>query len=436
MYISLKNNKAFTLVELIVVVTILAILATIGFLSLTGFQISARESARLNDVWVIRKQLEIYEVTNGNYPLPDNAVTITASGSTIGYQGTAGTGVLTTIRQWWKVTDPLDGSFYSYYVSEDQQSVQLLAMMEWDEALLSYKLGTTSNTYAATDYTERYAKTFWDSLWILTGTDNTPIEQIDGLSNLDVVSTVDSYISHISDSETLRWTWSVIHASMTDGSCKRIQQTWKSIWSGIYTINPRGTGNISVYCDMDTDGGGWTRFPQSMMDPILTNATILYESSDEGLSATIVTDNTWHYCGSAPNPWFKVQIQLKKEIGNFTQIMYTQEFLRNAACWTILWDNDDLPISTNIDSNLDNIKFLEQNKMWWSNGNTFVWNTHRCDNEISNFWHGVSGSFWSWPRKIEVIQNILDINEDTYISMDTGCANSDISTIYTNISVR
>ena len=46
-----KNaKKAFTLVELIVVITILAILGTIAFISLNGYSAQARDSKRLTDV--------------------------------------------------------------------------------------------------------------------------------------------------------------------------------------------------------------------------------------------------------------------------------------------------------------------------------------------------------------------------------------------------
>lgn len=45
-----NTKKAFTLVELIVVITILAVLGTIAFVSLQGYSGEARDSKRLSDV--------------------------------------------------------------------------------------------------------------------------------------------------------------------------------------------------------------------------------------------------------------------------------------------------------------------------------------------------------------------------------------------------
>jgi prepilin-type N-terminal cleavage/methylation domain-containing protein len=46
----IKNKKAFTLIELIVTITIVSILATIAFVSFQGYRVSARDSVRLSDM--------------------------------------------------------------------------------------------------------------------------------------------------------------------------------------------------------------------------------------------------------------------------------------------------------------------------------------------------------------------------------------------------
>jgi len=53
-----KNNGGFTLIELIVVITILAILGTIAFISLQGYSADARNSKRLSDMGQITTAME------------------------------------------------------------------------------------------------------------------------------------------------------------------------------------------------------------------------------------------------------------------------------------------------------------------------------------------------------------------------------------------
>lgn len=74
------GTAAFTLVELVVVITILAILGTIGFLSLGGYSSNARDSDRVADIVNLSKSLDVSNIAVGSYPQPDNLFTLTYSG--------------------------------------------------------------------------------------------------------------------------------------------------------------------------------------------------------------------------------------------------------------------------------------------------------------------------------------------------------------------
>ncbi len=77
------KNKWFTLVELIVVITILIILWTIAFISLQWYTKSARNSTRISDIKNTVNVLELFSIKTGKYPLPWNAVDKTASWGTV-----------------------------------------------------------------------------------------------------------------------------------------------------------------------------------------------------------------------------------------------------------------------------------------------------------------------------------------------------------------
>ena len=79
--------RGFTLVELIVVITILVILGTIAFINLGGVSGSARDSQRISDLNQINTQITVTQAKNGivydTLVTPNTAVTNKVSNATI-----------------------------------------------------------------------------------------------------------------------------------------------------------------------------------------------------------------------------------------------------------------------------------------------------------------------------------------------------------------
>ena len=67
-----KKINAFTLIELIVVIAIIGILASVIYPSFVNYQKKAQETKKINDMKLIRNMLEIYYIEKGKYPDIDN----------------------------------------------------------------------------------------------------------------------------------------------------------------------------------------------------------------------------------------------------------------------------------------------------------------------------------------------------------------------------
>ena len=68
--VSLKQRQSgFTIVELLIVIVIIGILATLVIVTFSGVQQRARDSERKTDINAIAGQLEAFYATNGYYPL-------------------------------------------------------------------------------------------------------------------------------------------------------------------------------------------------------------------------------------------------------------------------------------------------------------------------------------------------------------------------------
>lgn len=63
-----KSISGFTIVELLIVIVVIAILASISVVAYSGIQSRARDTDRTNDLNVMKKGLALFYAENGYYP--------------------------------------------------------------------------------------------------------------------------------------------------------------------------------------------------------------------------------------------------------------------------------------------------------------------------------------------------------------------------------
>ena len=135
-----QNNHYswFTLVELIVVITILAILWTIAFISLEWYASQARDSKRLSDIQNIKTSLELFSLNTWKYPTPDTWFDVTYDSDIVWTQWVIWDNVTTNLSRNLnsKPVDPLTETEYTYSVINSQTKYELLSIYESD--LVSY----------------------------------------------------------------------------------------------------------------------------------------------------------------------------------------------------------------------------------------------------------------------------------------------------------
>lgn len=435
----MENKKgAFTLVELIVVITILAILWTIAIMAFSGYSKNARDSARISDINNIMKSLELFYLQSSFYPDVSNAFNVTYSGSTAWKQWTFWESVFQNVGKLEKKpVDPLTENEYTYSVTNTKNEYEVAAIMEWDN---SFSL--IHQTYAATEgtamvkwnYNGKYVKLnigptlyiLWTPTIITTEIAGTDIENIVYTKK----SLVFSNYSNLPSSNQTGWfnfepgSGSIILFSWDESILST--STGKLILAGNLDnyYSPTILQNNTNYTDVinidvtNNPNGAISLINNFLKNKILTSSE--WSSSSSSCTWTIPSNaeqngnegtSIWEY---SVTPW----------VCKFTcQEWYDWDWSNSCTDQTApaLWDftlpstTETTTISLTISCPLDTIG--------WTNVEMFIagswlasgWNTWEACASSKN----VSVSTWDGTKNISIKWRDLSLNETSEVSKNT-----------------
>lgn len=193
-----QKTNAFTLVELIVVITILTILWTIAFISLQWYSTDARDSTRISDLSSMKSSLELFHLDAWKYPNPTNWINVTYSGWTVWTQWSFWESVYTNTDKLDKVPlDPLTDKEYTYSTTVNKNEYQLAWLLEWNITVSNFSLNQVNawTTQAIAIVTGNYNGMMSKSLtWSRCDVLATPSIIANDLStNTDLVNLINSW---------------------------------------------------------------------------------------------------------------------------------------------------------------------------------------------------------------------------------------------------
>lgn len=125
----MKNKKAFSFVELMVSITILAIISTIWFISYTSYLWDSRDSQRKSDLAQMWSALKVYKQKRWYFPVPWKNFNITFKWEIVANQWLFNTDVrLNTLDN--LPLDPKTKWSYFYSITKNAQEYELSASLE------------------------------------------------------------------------------------------------------------------------------------------------------------------------------------------------------------------------------------------------------------------------------------------------------------------
>ncbi len=246
-----KYHHWFTLVELIVVITILVILGTIGFLSVGDYTSLSRDAQRVSNISALSKWLEVFFASNNTYPLPDSAIQITNNSSPFLYQWVAGNRVSSVAKvTWTNLFDPVDKTLFSYSTTADQKKYELLTFLEKPLSLEAPVDTLFMSTAYALVGTTLNPITKWHEIWILI--ENTTLIPVDrNGANIEISTSTGSYRAILNNTNSIEWSGAKLMGLPFIQKLKKYDSSLSGYWDMETTFSGSladlsGNGNIGT----------------------------------------------------------------------------------------------------------------------------------------------------------------------------------------------
>ena len=292
-----QKKGAFTLVELIVVITILAILWTIAFLSFQWYSRDARDTVRTSDLSNLTTSLQLFETTTWIYPEPTWWIDIIYQSWKVWSQWTLWDSVVTNLQQLnKKPVDPLTNNEYTYSRLNTKKEYELWAILEWDLASLPNIL---SQTYANENYT---ALVKWNYNWIITTFSTWWTAYVIALPSIVATDLSDTALETILSASKLVFTW--------ETNIPESYQDWTTTSTGWFVFNAVSPDNIILFTwSLKELSESWTliqSFTQNLQSAYsgsslslewvyaeISNIDLTDSWAILTLASSIVNENTW-----------------------------------------------------------------------------------------------------------------------------------------------
>lgn len=269
----MKNKKAFTLVELLIVIFLLTIMTTIWFISYLKFLRDWRDTERIDTMTNITQLLELELTKNWSYPDPDDSTNIYYSWSLLWAQWTFWDTIYDSIQDLEKKPlDPLTWDFYAYSVTNIWDAYEIWWIQEVDKKLYINNL-FIDKTYAD-DTIDITALVMWTY-------------------NKKVISTITTSLTN---------TWfvfispSIISSDLSSTAILDILTSQKLVYTW-YNNAPANFSSIDIdlnwWFDFTPNNSIVFSWSYELLKNNLLNRLELLENIQNAFSGTILENETW-----------------------------------------------------------------------------------------------------------------------------------------------